>query len=169
MEFFEAVKNRRSIRRFKTASVEPEKIQKILEAANAAPSAGDLQAYEIVIVKSAEQKRKLCDAAYGQTSITSAPVVLVLLANADRSTIKYGERGKLYAIQDATIAGAYIQLAAVALGLGSVWVGAFDEAAVSAVVNVKGARPIAIIPIGYGAEASYKTPRRGVKDISRKL
>ncbi|MEM3555879.1 MAG: nitroreductase family protein [Candidatus Micrarchaeia archaeon] len=167
MEFFEVLKNRHSVRKFKDMPVEEEKLQKILEAANSAPSAGDLQAYEIVVVRDKERKNKLVSAAYEQEFIAKAPVVLVFVAHPERSSRRYGRRGaELYCIQDATIATAYAQLAATALGLSCVWVGAFDEKEVAKVINAKeNLKPVSMLPIGYADEQPRATPRRGVEEL----
>lgn len=167
MEFFDVIKDRRSIRAYQEKELEEEKLQEILKAVNSAPSAGDLQAYEIVLIKDAKTRQALAQAAWGQYFIAEAPVALVFFANPQRSAAKYGGRGQsLYCLQDATIAAAYAQLAATALGLGSVWVGAFND---DAVRKVAGAGPemipAAIISIGYPAEAPYPTPRRRLSDL----
>jgi len=167
MDYFEAVKARHSIRAFESRPVEDEKIRRIIEAVNLAPSAGDLQAYEIVVVKDAKRKNTLADDALGQGFVAEAPVCLVFLACPERSSRKYGRRGsELYCIQDATIAASYAQLAATALGLASTWVGAFDEDAVSKTIEAtRTERPIAILPIGYPAETPDITPRRAISEI----
>ena len=167
MDFFEAVKARRSIRAFQGQIVEEEKMNRIIEAVNLAPSAGNLQAYEIVVVKDSRRKRELAEAAGGQDFLSEAPVCLVFLAYPERSSRKYGKRGSgLYSLQDATIAAAYAQLVATALGLASTWVGAFDEEAVAKIVKApRDKRPIAILPIGYGRETPEITPRRRISEI----
>lgn len=97
--------------------------------------------------------------------VAQAPMVLVFCANQARSPAKYRERGaSLYAIQDATIACAFAMLAATALGLGTVWVGAFDAAAVQR-VGCHDLLPVAILPIGYPAEEPEPTPRRSLTDL----
>jgi len=167
MDFFEAVKARHSIRAFQSRPVEDEKIHRIIEAVNLAPSAGDLQAYEIILVKDSKRRNALARAALWQNFIAEAPVCFVFLACPERSSRKYGRRGsELYCLQDATIAVSYAQLAAVALGLASTWVGAFDDEAVAKTVEAPaGKRPIAILPIGYAAETPDITPRRPVSEI----
>ena len=169
MDFFEVVEARRSVRSYLDKEVEQEKIQKILETVNKAPSAGNLQGYEVIIVRDANRKAALRDAAYGQTVLTQVPVALVFCADHLLSSSKYGSRGyNLYAIQDATIAAAYCQLAATALGLATVWVGAFDpEAVAKAVETPEGITPVAIIPIGYAAESPEMRPRRDLNDLVR--
>lgn len=170
MEFFDVIENRRSVRSFQKKEVEEEKINKILDTANRAPSAGDLQAYEIVLIKDLKTKRMLCQAALGQGAIEQANVVLVFFANPKKSEIKYGRRGAtLYSIQDATIACAHAQLAVHALGLVCVWIGAFDDNKVKKILHApEDLKPIAILSIGYAAEKPYPTPRRAISDLVHK-
>ena len=167
MDFFKTVEDRRSMRKYTETPVEEEKLQKILEMANRAPSAGNLQGYEIYVVRKLEQRQALVKAAWDQEFLAEAPVVLVFCANPPRSAVKYGERGTtLYSIQDATIACSYSQLAAKAQGLDTVWVGAFDEAAVSEIVNVSpDLRPVAMLPIGYAGRVPSVRPRREISDL----
>jgi len=167
MDYFEAVKTRCSIRAFEKKPVEEEKIRKIIEAINLAPSAGDLQAYEVVVVKDPVLKEELARAALGQDFVSEAPVCFVFVAYPERSSRKYGKRGsELYCIQDATIATTFAMLAATALGLSSTWVGAFnEEAAARVVAATKNKRPVAILPVGYAAETPEVTPRRPVNDV----
>lgn len=167
MEFFDLIKKRKSIRSFADQEIEEEKIQKILEAANQAPSAGNLQAYEIVVIRDKENKEKVYQAALEQSSVKEANIVLIFFAHPERSTVKYGERGEnLYSLQDATIAASYAQLACSNLGLGCVWVGAFDEKEVKEICRASDSlRPVVILPIGYPSESPGKTSRRGLDDL----
>ena len=170
MDVYEAIVSRRSIRAFKLDNI-PEKIlNKILEAAWWAPSAGNLQAREFILVTDPELKRKLCNAALGQSFIEEAPIDIVVCTNERRSAQRYGQRGKeLYCIQDATASVQNILLAAHALGLGTCWVGAFSEENVSEALNLpNGVKPIAIIPLGYPAEHPSVTPRMRLKDLVHK-
>ncbi len=105
MHFYELIQKRRSVRVFRPLPVEEDKLAKILEAARLAPSAGNLQAYEIYAVAGEDTRKALARAAYGQDFIAAAPIVLVFCAHPARSEPRYGLRGRdLYAIQDATIA-----------------------------------------------------------------
>lgn len=169
MDFFTVLQERHSVRAFAERPVEPEKLQAVLEAANRAPSAGNLQAYEIYVVTRPTVLKALMRAAFEQKFVAQVPVVLVFCAHPVRSARSYGERGAtLYSLQDATIACAYAQLAATALGLGSVWVGAFDEDAVRKALGVgKELVPVALLPIGYAAEKPEITPRRALDDLVR--
>jgi nitroreductase len=169
MEFFDVVKSRHSVRAFRKQDIEEEKLQKILDTANKAPSAGNLQAYEIILIKDISKKQALVKASYGQKFITEAPAVLVICANEKRSEY-YEKRGQeLYCINDATIAAAYIQLAATALGLATVWVGKFKDNEVKDIIEAPDyVKPIAIIPVGYPDENPEITKRRGLKDLVHK-
>jgi nitroreductase len=167
MDFFKVLEERRSIRKFKDRKVEDEKLVKILKAANSAPSAGNLQAYEIFFTRDKEKKKLIARASYNQGFIEEADVVLIFCAKPSISSRYYGQRGeKLYCLEDATIAASYAQLAATALGLGSVWVGAFnDEEVLKIIDNPKGLIPIAILPIGYPDESPRKRERRKLEDL----
>ncbi|MGD0872995.1 MAG: nitroreductase family protein [Bryobacteraceae bacterium] len=166
MDLFEVIRRRRSVRAFAPEAVEAEKVAQVLAAANAAPSAGNLQGYEIFRVTREKERTALARAALDQFFVAQAPVVLVFCANRERSAAQYQERGaRLYAIQDATIACAFAMLAATALGLGTVWVGAFDEAAVQRVLGCHDLLPVAMLPVGYPAEEPEPAPRRSLADL----
>lgn len=163
--FDEVLKKRRSIRRFTPTPIPEEALSAIIDAALSGPSAGNLQAFRVVVVRDSVKKARLQAAALGQESVGAAPVVLVFCADGPASAAKYGERGMyLYAVQDATIACTLAWLKAVDLGLSGVWIGAFYEDHVSRILGLpQGVRPVAILPIGYpGEEPSPKSvrPRR---------
>ena len=166
MKFQKLLKERHSVRAYQKREIEEEKLNQILEGARSAPSAGNLQAYKICVVKDKKAREKIAEAA-NQDFIAEASVVLVFLQDPDQSSQKYGQRGEvLYSIQDATIACAYAQLAAADLGLGAVWVGAFDEEEVAKIIDTsRGLRPIAILPIGYPAEEPQVKPRRSLDEL----
>jgi len=151
----EVFRKRHSTRSFKEKEIEPEKLEEILEAANSAPSAGDLKAREILVVKDKKTKESLVKATIGeQKFVAEAAVVLVFFAVPLRSAARYKERGKdLYCLQDATISASFAWLQAVMLGLSCCWVGAFEENQVKDILKIKEDwRPIALLPIGYSAE-----------------
>ncbi|MGM0594015.1 MAG: nitroreductase family protein [Pseudomonadota bacterium] len=167
-DFFETVRHRHSIRQYRSdLPVEQEKLHAILEMACAAPSAGDLQSYRISVITDAEQRRQLSQLAGDQGFIAEAPVTLLFSSDPQRAATKYGERGeKLYAVQDTTIAAAYAQLAVVASGLGSTWVGYFDTEQVKQAFGIAPElEPIAALSIGYPAELPEETPRRPLDDV----
>ena len=167
MNFFDLIKKRSSIRAFKGREISEEEIQKLLKAANSAPSAGNLQSYEIIAIKDKDLKDDLVGAAHGQKFLGQAPIVFAFLQDYERSQKKYGERGNLYSIQDGTIAATYLQLAAEEIGFGSCWVGAFDEDRVAEILET-GKRPLALIPVGYPAKRPSKdSGRRELDELVR--
>jgi nitroreductase len=167
VEFFEVIKKRRSVRSYTDDPVTEDELSSILRAVNAAPSAGNLQAFEVVVVRNAKRKAALAKAALGQNFISQAPLCLVFFAHPRRSAGEYGDRGRgLYCVQDATIAACHAHLACVALGLASVWVGAFsDDGVRSAVAASNDLDPVCILPIGRPAEAPAPTSRRALSDL----
>jgi nitroreductase len=171
MEFYDVIDRRRSVRAFQEKQVDAATLKKILDMLVLAPSAGNLQAYKITIVRTQELKEGLMSAAFDQESIIRAPVVLVFSADEKRSEVKYGERGlEFYSLQDATIAAAYCQLVAAAEGLGSVWVGGFDSLEVARLINAESYEvPVAIIPLGYPVESPERNKRRNLKEIVREM
>ena len=166
-DFFETVRHRHSIRRYQDTPVEEEKLHAVLEMACAAPSAGDLQAYHIIVVRKPSLRQALRVAADDQAFISEAPVCLVFCADPARSAEKYAERGRtLYALQDATISATYAQLAVVAAGMASTWVGHFDVDRVAAALQLDGQlTPIAMLSIGYPAELPAPSPRRRLEEM----
>jgi nitroreductase len=170
MHIPDAIRERRSIRAFTDREITDKEAELLVEAACLAPSAGNLQPWEFVIVRDPGLKRKLVEAAHGQSFVSEAPVVFVVCAVPDRSAPRYGRRGReLYCIQDTAAAVQNLMLTAMANGLGSCWVGAFDEArAANALSLPKGVRPVAIVPVGYPAESPRQRPRRPVKQVLHK-
>jgi len=149
-----------SIRKFKEDDIDDDTLKTLLEAANAAPSAGNLQARDFIIVRDKKKKIELARAALNQMFIAEAPVVVIICANYPRSMRVYGSRGRLYAEQDATAAVENLLLAVTALDLGAVWVGAFNEEKVSELLNIPNyVRPMAIVPIGYPGERPERRSR----------
>ena len=171
MDFFEVIRTRQSIRAFQDRPVEPEKLQQILEAINRAPSAGNMQGYEVYLVTNRAVIQSLAQSTNGQDFIEQAPLALVFCAHPARSARKYSQRGTtLYCVQDATIACAYAQLAVTALGLASVWVGAFNEEEARAAIGVgQDLRPVAILPIGYAAETPEHRSRRALVELVHQI
>jgi len=168
MEFTEVIRNRHSIRTFTDQPVEAEKLQQILEIANLAPSAGNLQAYEIYVVTDAKKRDGLSCAALAQEYVAVAPVALVFCTHPELTQGRYTERGtRLYTVQDATIACTFAMLAATNLGLGSVWVGTFDEKVVRLIIGAPDSQvPVVILAIGYPGEFPDQHPRRPLEQLA---
>ncbi len=171
MQFDDVTKARRSVRTYSSQAVEEAVLQRILEAVNGAPSAGNLQAYEVFLARSEAARAALAHAANGQDFIAQAPLALVFCTNPARSAARYGRRGaNLYAIQDATIACTFAMLAATDAGLATAWVGAFDESAVRDAIGAPEEwTPVAILPIGHAAETPRPSTRRALADLVREV
>jgi nitroreductase len=167
MKFFDVVRKRRSVRNFLPAPIGEDELRRILEAANAAPSAGNLQSYEIYVVMEKRRRESLARAAHEQLFVAGAPVSLVFCTHVARSAERYGKRAeRLYAVQDATIACAFAMLAATAQGLATVWVGSFETEDVRKIIRAPpGIVPVAILPVGRPAEAPEAPGRRGVEEV----
>ncbi|MGQ9681277.1 MAG: nitroreductase family protein [Anaerolineae bacterium] len=170
MDFWQVVRRRYSVRSFASEQpVSDEAVLGLLSAAIEAPSAGNRQPWHFYVVRDPALRAGLVRAAGGQDFIAEAPVAIVVCAHAERSARRYGERGAtLYCLQDTAAAVEHILLAATALGLGTCWVGAFDEEQARAVLQVPPElRPVAIIPIGYPAKPGERsTGRRPVSDVT---
>lgn len=167
--FFQVLKERRSIRSFNDTAIDDAMIEKIIGACDSCPSAGGLQSFEIYRIKNKEMKDEIVRASMDQEFIAESPLLLVFCANST-SPSKYGKKAKLFSIQDATIAASYAQLTACALGLSSVWVGAFNEEKVSTILGLpENIIPIALLPIGYKDEEPQIKTTRGSHEIFHEL
>lgn len=167
-DFFETVRHRHSVRKYQSdMGVEDEKLHTILEMACAAPSAGDLQSYHVVVVREQATRDQLRIAADNQEFVSQAPACLIFCSDASRSARQFGDRGaSLYCIQDATIAAAYAQLAIVAAGMASTWIGNFDESMVCEQLQLgTDLKPVAMLSVGYPAELPALTARRQMHEM----
>jgi len=167
LEFRKLIESRHSVREFKPEQVDETKLKRILEAANSAPSAGNLQAYEILVVKDEGKRKALSEACMGQEFIAQAPLALLFFANPERSARKYGERGKtLYCILDAAIAASYAQLAIADEGLSTVWVGALNDEEIKKITNAPAHLvPVGLLPVGKADEKPESHARRELFDL----
>lgn len=154
MNVFEAIANRKSIRKFSPQDIDDNLIGLMLYMTTRAPSAGNTQEWEFVVVKEPELKEKLAIAALRQDFVRLAPVDIVVCANLEKIHSKYGTRGEyLYAAQDTANATMLLMITATALGLGTCWVGSFDEDRVKAILDLPDTvRPMVIVPVGYPDE-----------------
>jgi nitroreductase len=169
MAVLEIIKNRRSIRKFYKKEIPKKIIKELIEVLIWAPSAGNLQSRKFYFVLNQDVKEKIAEAAFDQSSIVKAPLIIVGCTDSDISK-QYGERGKgLYSICDVATAVQNLMLLAYDRGLGTVWVGKFEEKEVSKILVLpENLRPIVIVPIGYPAEKP-PVPRRVKKDKAIKF
>jgi nitroreductase len=168
VDFFKTLQKRRSIRSFTNQNVPKSKLAKILNGVRLAPSSAGLQSYKIFIIKNDAIKKKLVIATHGQKYV-DAQAVFVFCMNPAKIKQKFGSRGeKLFSLQDATIAAAYTQLCAEALGISSVWIGHFNEKLVKKALRTK-LRPVCIMPLGYSNEKPGKKKYKKINELVRKV
>lgn len=162
-----AILERRSIRKFKPDPVPQATIGRLMDVAQWAPSAGNLEPWEFYVVLNQAKKKDLYVAANNQNFLYEAPVIIVVCAVPERSAARYGERGRdLYCIQDTATAAQNIMLAATGYGLGTCWVGSFNEEQVAKVLDLPaGHRPMVIIPVGYPDGDPVKPAKRPTQEI----
>ena len=157
MALLDLIKHRKSIRDFLDRPVEREKIMMCLEAARLAPSACDSQPWRFIVVDDVQLKNKLCDAAFGgiysiNTFCKMAPVIVVVISEKSKFIARIGGvfRGTKYYLIDIGIACEHFVLEAEDLGLGTCWIGWFNEGAVKSVLNIPQSKKIDILlALGY--------------------
>ena len=161
MDVENCITGRRSIRRYKPGRVSDEVIRRGIELAEAAPDAGNLQEREYIVVRDAATKKALSAASLGQPQPQTADVVVVFCSSDERIS-DYGKRGiELYAPQDAAAAVQNFLLYIHSLGLGAVWIGAFNESQVSEALGLpRYMRPMAIVPVGLPGEVPRPSEKR---------
>ena len=165
---FNVMLNRRSQRKFENRDVEEWKLETIFAAADTAPTAGGFQGFEIYHVKNQEVKKKLVQAANNQPYV-NAPVVLVFCMNPDRVKLNFPpDTIRKFSQQDATLAAAYSQLAAHALGLSSIWIGMLDENRIREVLGTD-LFPSSILCVGYPIKMLVPKPKRNLKDLIHEI
>jgi FMN reductase [NAD(P)H] len=165
---FNTMLSRRSQRKFENKQVEDSKLEMVFAAADTAPTAGGFQGFEIYHVKNPEIKLKLVDAANKQPYV-NAPVVLVFCMNPDRIKLNFPPTIlKKFSLQDATLAAAYAQLAAHALGLSSIWIGMIDEEKIMTALGTKYI-PSSILCLGYPQKILQPKPKRSLIGLIHKV
>jgi nitroreductase len=162
-EFFGFCQSRSSVREYETGSVTEDDIDYILRCAGTAPSAGNLEAWDVVVVTDEETRAALAEAAFSQEHVERAPVIFAVCSNYVRSMSRYGERGILYGLEDATIACTYMMLAAHARNLHSCWTGAFDDDEVREILSLpQHIRPVSLLAVGKGHPPAQHTERMSI-------
>lgn len=168
MNFIELAKSRRSIRSFRSDDVPDKLLFQLLEAAQAAPSAGNCQPWHFYIIKNKSIIKQIREKSCRQAFVASAPVLIVVCADIIKTKERYKKRGiELYCLQDTAAAIQNILLCAQGLGLGTCWCGHFGEKEISEILNLNDEmRPVAIIPIGFPKKEPVRTERRPLEEIA---
>ncbi|BDQ30336.1 nitroreductase family protein [Nitrosopumilus zosterae] len=163
-DLFRVFATRRSTRKFDKTKVEDWKVDKILSAADVAPTAGNFQGFQVFLIKNKNTKEALVEAANKQPYV-NAPVVLVFCTDPSRVKLKFPpEILEKFSLQDATIAAAFSLLAASGVGLSTIWIGMFDEEKVRKILGTD-LRPSSILCIGYPDKKKPPKSRRNLKEL----
>jgi nitroreductase len=163
MNVKDAIENRFSVRAYVDKPVEREKLLKVLDAGRLAPSGNNRQPWRFVVVQDAQQRQKLVDACCGQKFIATAPVVIVAVGLTPDRIMTCGVPGDAV---DVSIALEHIALAAVEQGLGTCWIGAFDQDKIRQVLGIPAsAKVIEVMPLGYGAEPLRPKTRKPMDEV----
>lgn len=163
MDVSKSIDVRRSIRKYKKTELEDEKLIRILESARIAPSAANRQQWKFLVVKKFETRRDLVDACHAQKFVEEAPVVIVACSTESEHKMPCGQYA--YTV-DLSIALSFMVLQATELGLGTCWLGAFDEKMVKKVLKIPDKiRVVGIITVGYADEEPNARPRKSLDEI----
>ncbi|MBC7091467.1 MAG: nitroreductase family protein [Nitrososphaeria archaeon] len=174
MDYEIVVRNRRSVRSFQEKDVPDELLIKLVEHASLAPSPGNLQPWEFIIVKNRDLIEKIVSTTYSgnvktsppQTWIKSASAVIIVCYLSRPVSARYGEEGRVPGLLGIGAAIENLLLSAVNFGLGACWVSGFKSEELSKILNLpKGSEPISIIPVGYPKEIPDSPPKLPVDDI----
>jgi nitroreductase len=168
MDFEDVVRKRKMVRKYKQNKPLSDKIiTKLIRNAHRSPSAGHTQVQEFIIVKEPLTKNKLRAAAVDQEYVEEAPLLIIVCSNTSRSVGRYGNRGReFYSIIDGAFASMLILLTAVNEGIGACFVGAFDDAKVSKILEIpRDVRPVGIICLGYPDEEPVRIGRIALSQI----
>jgi nitroreductase len=167
MELYEAIHKRRSIRKFLDKTVPNDVLTRILQAGRMAPSAVNLQPWRFLVIRNPETKMELVDCTRGgkHKHLGMGDITIVACGNEEECYQRQGNFMKTFAI-DVTIALEHMMLAAAAEGLGTCWIGAFDEEKVRSLLNIPEPwRVIAMTPLGYPAESPEFRGRKSLEEI----
>ena len=163
MDVLEAIEKRRSVRVYEDKPIAEEKLRKILEAAGLAPSARNCQDYQLVVVKNEKIRKKIASEATSHSFIGTAPVIVVAVA----LNPEYIMPGGIPAHPvDIAIAIDHITLVAVKEGLGSCWIGGFEQEKVKEILAIPDKyKVVVLLSLGYPAESPDRKARKPLREI----
>jgi nitroreductase len=166
MDFSELIAKRYSVRAYRPDQVEDEKLQKVLEAARLAPTACNLQPFQLVVVHTEGRKEEL-KRIYKANWFSDAPIVICVCAVLSEAWVRSFD-SKKHGDVDATIAMDHLILAATELGLGTCWIAAFNPEAAKEVLGLpEGVEPIIFTPLGYPADSPREKTRKALSELVR--
>jgi nitroreductase len=160
MDVVKAIKGRRSVRSFKEDKIKKEDVYECVDNAKYAPSSGNLQNWKVIVVEDKNKLKELAVACLRQRWIADAPVSLVVCAEMDSVAKVYGDKGELYAVENANLYVQNLILLLYSKGLGSALVGSFDKKAIRRILKIPtDAEPLYVIPVGK-SNGEVKEPIR---------
>ncbi len=167
MDVFDCIRTRRSVRKYKDKPVPWDNIVEIMQAGKYAPFAGNITNVKFIVVKSEDKRRAIAEASAQQYWMQDAPIHIVMVGEPEKAERYYGTRGiRLYTIQGIAAAVENMLLTAHSLGLGSCWVGAFDEDEIRRLCNLPEHVDVhAILTIGYADEVPETPPKYRIEHI----
>jgi nitroreductase len=165
MDFLELARKRYSVRSYKPAHVEREKLDRILEAARLAPTAVNIQPFQLIVIQTANREAELLSI-YNKKWFIQAPIVICACGLPGRSWVR--KDGKNYNDVDVAIVMDHLILAATAEGLGTCWIGAFNPVAAKEVLGLPvGVEPIVFTPLGYANDRPTAKKRKALGELVR--
>lgn len=165
MEFYEVIKKRKSVRKYRQDPIPEDVLNRILEAGRIAPSAKNIQPWKFVIIKDPEKKKKVAEACRGQHWIADADVIVCGCALEKIAWGRMGGYMSSFAV-DLAIAMDHIILASANEGLGTCWIGAFEEKKVKEILGIPDdVRVVALTPIGFPAEEPKDRGRKNFSEV----
>jgi nitroreductase len=165
MKFSELIRKRYSVRAYEPDPIEGEKLQQVLEAARLAPTAANLQPFQLIVIPTSGREAEL-RRIYGRAWFARAPVVICACAIPAQGWRRMDD--KPYTDVDVAIAMDHLILAATELGLGTCWIAAFDPVAAREVLALpEGVEPVVFTPLGYPADQPYQKERKSLADLVR--
>lgn len=166
MDFYDVIGSRRSIRAYTDKPVEPEKLERVLEAGRLAPTAANRQPLEVLVITGAAREK--VRRSYGKDWCVNAPVILVVCAKPGTAWTR--SDGVNFGELDAAIVMDHMILAATAEGLGTCWIGAFDPQALREDLGLSDdLAPVTLTPVGYPAESPDARPRKATEELVRRI
>jgi nitroreductase len=164
VKIIEEIVDRRSIREYSPKNIEPEKLERILEAARLAPTARNQQDWKLLLVKNHDIKEKLVTAAAPhQQFLQGAPIIIIACALNPDYVMRCGHPAYLI---DLAIVLEHIALQAVREGLGTCWIGSFDELQAKTVLGIpQNMRIVELMSIGYPEQIPPAKNRKTIQDL----
>lgn len=177
MELMQAIKGRRSIRKYLDQPVEEDKLQRVLEAAHSAPSASNYKFWYFIVVRDQKKKEAFADCFYDEVIkykktlnktwqqrldhfstdfVLNVPILIIACADPDKT--KQGDPGKGQHILSTCMAIQNLMLAAYGEGLGTVWITRYNKSKVRSIFNIPSSVvPLGVIPLGYPEHVPEKS------------